>query len=337
MMFGPTRSIAVPPVSGGARAEPGSLLARQSAARSSRQGAAAAAVAGSGGNGGRTGGSTRATASAAALRSENLLAQLQDEAGSADEGSRELLVRVRELAALRRQLEALQNSAATLQAAVSHADRIMRPDDMAAQETTPGAGLRSLHARRQAAVAEIASAVTDTADEEDDVHHVTCDGCGEGPPIAGQVMKCIDCEDFDLCQHCYDGLEQLGHPPGHRFRARTGRQDPEAGPQLLLRMLENTMLGEALRRSREAESDREAEAQEMAELRAAEVLSALPRVPWEAAEHGENSECALCLEEYKESEQVLRMPCGHLFHEGCIGPWFAKSLLCPLCQREVST
>merc|ERR1712062_781927 len=165
----------------------------------------------------------------------------------------------------------------------------------------------------------IAATATDTADEEDVVHPVTCDGCGEGPPIHGQVMKCIDCEDFDLCQHCYDDLEQLAHPPGHRFRARSGQEDPEAGPQLLLRMLENTMLGEALRRSRKAESDREAEALEMAELRAAEVLSALPRVPWEATKQGKNSECALCLEEYKESEQVLRMPCGHLFHEGCIG------------------
>lgn len=41
--------------------------------------------------------------------------------------------------------------------------------------------------------------------EEEAVTHATCDGCGDGLPIAGREMKCIDCEDFDLCQHCYDG------------------------------------------------------------------------------------------------------------------------------------
>mmetsp|Transcript_135840 Transcript_135840/g.421983 ORF Transcript_135840/g.421983 Transcript_135840/m.421983 type:complete len:150 (-) Transcript_135840:187-636(-) len=148
-------------------------------------------------------------------------------------------------------------------------------------------------------------------------------------------MKCLDCEDFDFCAQCFGDQERSGHPRGHRFRPRSRPEGRMASPQLLLRLLESTMLSEALRRSTEVEGNNEAAEQAAAEVRAAEVLSALPRSRWDAAAQGD-TECALCLEEYTQGEEVLKLPCGHLFHETCVGPWFAKSLLCPLCQREAS-
>mmetsp|Transcript_10740 Transcript_10740/g.25648 ORF Transcript_10740/g.25648 Transcript_10740/m.25648 type:complete len:172 (+) Transcript_10740:7-522(+) len=165
--------------------------------------------------------------------------------------------------------------------------------------------------------------------------HVTCDGCGAGPPLVGRVMKCLDCEDFDFCAQCFSDQDRAGHPRGHRFQPRSDREGGRvASPQLLLRILESTMLSEALRRSTEGEANEAAEAQAAAEVRAAEVLSSLPRLRWDAS--AGDTECSLCLEDYVQDEEVLKLPCGHLFHEVCVGPWFAKSLLCPLCQREAS-
>jgi len=51
------------------------------------------------------------------------------------------------------------------------------------------------------------------------------------------------------------------------------------------------------------------------------------------------SDCALCLEIFKESDRVVRMPCNpvkHYFHEGCISMWLREKLLCPLCRETVA-
>jgi len=252
-------------------------------------------------------------------------------AAAMEEGNRELLARVRELDALQRQLLLLQQGTASLQAAVSHARR-GQDGGIIAASTNRGR-------RGSAAAADLARAAgtESSAEAENDdmaLHPVTCDGCGAGPPLAGRVMKCVECDDYDLCARCYAHQDRTGHPRGHQFRQRVTGEDPELSRQLMLRVLESTMIREALRRSSEGDVDQESAAQELAEVRAVETISALPRVTWAAgAPQSKCSECALCLEEYTEGEEVLQLSCAHLFHEGCIGPWFAKSLSCPLCQK----
>lgn len=115
----------------------------------------------------------------------------------------------------------------------------------------------------------------------------------------------------------------------------------------LLHFLEEEMLQEAMRRSMEAEND-EMKSQE-AQRKANEVLAALPRInfgePTESSSDLASSqaagttcdECVMCLEEFTQGEEVLRLPCSHLFHEGCLGPWLLKSLQCPICTRELAT
>lgn len=45
-------------------------------------------------------------------------------------------------------------------------------------------------------------------------------------------------------------------------------------------------------------------------------------------------ECSICLDINEES---VRLPCGHFFHEGCIGRWLMeKSSECPLCKYDCS-
>lgn len=278
-------------------------------------------------------------------------AEGQESEADASEAASELLVQMRELAMLQRQLEGLQQTTATLHAALRRAER------------TPGGGEGGAaqppeSAARRPRANRLADA--DEAEVEGSGAHpgVTCDGCGAGPPLMGRVMKCLDCEDFDLCQRCYRRRDDLGHPRGHRFQLRAPAPrraehplamlglSPDhplgasglspmmaAPPEFMLQLLESAMLDEALRRSAEPDPR---EVQREAERQAAELLGRLPRVIWSRNTRGGHcEECALCLEAYSPGEEVLKLPCGHLFHEACVGPWFSRSMRCPMCQQEL--
>ncbi|KAK6246218.1 hypothetical protein SCA6_009308 [Theobroma cacao] len=46
-------------------------------------------------------------------------------------------------------------------------------------------------------------------------------------------------------------------------------------------------------------------------------------------------ECSICLDEISDSEEVALMPCGHVYHDGCIVRWLETSHLCPLCRYKM--
>ncbi|KAG6533873.1 hypothetical protein ZIOFF_007751 [Zingiber officinale] len=46
----------------------------------------------------------------------------------------------------------------------------------------------------------------------------------------------------------------------------------------------------------------------------------------------EDTSCPICLDDLEEMSQVLAMPCGHPFHEGCLLEWLKRSSSCPLCR-----
>uniref|UniRef100_A0A7S1APB0 RING-type domain-containing protein n=1 Tax=Noctiluca scintillans TaxID=2966 RepID=A0A7S1APB0_NOCSC len=169
--------------------------------------------------------------------------------------------------------------------------------------------------------------------------HVRCDGCGRGPPLFGRVMRCADCENFDFCAECH--RDRAGsHIPGHRFEVREAESREVLAE--LLRLVEDEMLHDALLRSTEADDQARAEADARAkEAHATEVLAELSRVPWVPSTDSADGlnveeECALCLEEYHPHEEVLKLPCGHIFHEACLGPWFARSCSCPMCKADIA-
>lgn len=71
------------------------------------------------------------------------------------------------------------------------------------------------------------------------------------------------------------------------------------------------------------------------------TLAALPRV-----EQAVECECAICLEllstsgkgRHQDMGASCRLPCGHAFHETCLGSWFLQShhgRTCPLCREEI--
>ena len=57
------------------------------------------------------------------------------------------------------------------------------------------------------------------------------------------------------------------------------------------------------------------------------ALQGLPRIAYTAAmarsEPVESEEilCSICLEEYRESDVVIVLPCMHRFHENCMASW----------------
>lgn len=173
---------------------------------------------------------------------------------------------------------------------------------------------------------------------EPELHlHVSCDGCGSGPPLLGSVMKCIQCDDFDLCGPCYRDRAHLGHPASHTYRARVPSEEGRslsAMENALMRLfaLEADLLQEVMRHDADAQR---AQQQARAEEEARKVLSRLRRVPWEAVEN-EAEECSLCLEEFVAGEELLQLTCQHFFHESCVTPWFQRSLTCPLCKDQLS-
>jgi len=65
----------------------------------------------------------------------------------------------------------------------------------------------------------------------------------------------------------------------------------------------------------------------------------LPRVVYDPAEFGDGrrygAECAICLGQWEESDAIKAMPCGHAFHEDCLGPWMQTARTCALCRTDL--
>ncbi|KAL5201817.1 hypothetical protein ABZP36_036171 [Zizania latifolia] len=47
------------------------------------------------------------------------------------------------------------------------------------------------------------------------------------------------------------------------------------------------------------------------------------------------SVCAVCTEEVAPRQAVVRLPCAHWYHAGCIGPWLRIRTNCPTCRAEL--
>ncbi|XP_037417234.1 E3 ubiquitin-protein ligase EL5-like [Triticum dicoccoides] len=67
-----------------------------------------------------------------------------------------------------------------------------------------------------------------------------------------------------------------------------------------------------------------------------ELLRSLPVTVHRAADGVGSVECAVCLAELEDGEEVRFLPrCGHGFHAGCADRWLASHTTCPLCRVTV--
>lgn len=55
-------------------------------------------------------------------------------------------------------------------------------------------------------------------------------------------------------------------------------------------------------------------------------------------EKGDESEevCTICLGEYEDGEQLVKLPCKHIYHVDCISSWTSNHTRCPLCNYNLS-
>jgi len=49
----------------------------------------------------------------------------------------------------------------------------------------------------------------------------------------------------------------------------------------------------------------------------------------------EDANCAICLTEYNNGEEIRFLNCGHHFHSDCIMEWLVKNMTCPFCKKEI--
>ena len=60
----------------------------------------------------------------------------------------------------------------------------------------------------------------------------------------------------------------------------------------------------------------------------------LDKIKCEKLGKSNNDKCLICLEIYKIGNQVLYLPCLHLFHSTCIMRWLLKDSKCPICKKD---
>tara|TARA_B110000208_G_C11771430_1_gene430424 strand:+ start:1213 stop:1497 length:285 start_codon:yes stop_codon:yes gene_type:complete len=49
----------------------------------------------------------------------------------------------------------------------------------------------------------------------------------------------------------------------------------------------------------------------------------------------ENYECAICLENIREYENIYKLSCRHKYHIDCLNRWVKEKSNCPLCLNEI--
>lgn len=61
----------------------------------------------------------------------------------------------------------------------------------------------------------------------------------------------------------------------------------------------------------------------------------LQNLPSHAAPDFETAaECSVCLAAISPGQDIVRLPCGHLYHHTCIVRWLARSRHCPFCRAS---
>ena len=55
--------------------------------------------------------------------------------------------------------------------------------------------------------------------------------------------------------------------------------------------------------------------------------------------HGSNfhDTCSICLDQFQQNNELIKLSCQHVFHKQCIRQWVADKCVskCPLCNKDV--
>ena len=69
-----------------------------------------------------------------------------------------------------------------------------------------------------------------------------------------------------------------------------------------------------------------------------EILNNLPETQIEDVSKldQEKKNCVICLEDFKNHDKAIILPCIHLFHKNCIKNWLKKKNTCPICKFKLT-
>lgn len=45
--------------------------------------------------------------------------------------------------------------------------------------------------------------------------------------------------------------------------------------------------------------------------------------------------CSICMEEHKDDDVIMELPCTHCFHEDCVTQWIQENNSCPNCKKKI--
>jgi len=64
----------------------------------------------------------------------------------------------------------------------------------------------------------------------------------------------------------------------------------------------------------------------------------LVRTRFNAEVTGGSNQCAICLTDFTESDEVIPLPCDkrHVFHTECIEGWLKNNNACPMCKAPIT-
>ncbi|KAI8817837.1 uncharacterized protein EV422DRAFT_480066, partial [Fimicolochytrium jonesii] len=46
-------------------------------------------------------------------------------------------------------------------------------------------------------------------------------------------------------------------------------------------------------------------------------------------------DCPICQDDFNVGDEAVRLPCKHVFHEGCVGSWLGVNGTCPVCRYSL--
>ena len=66
-----------------------------------------------------------------------------------------------------------------------------------------------------------------------------------------------------------------------------------------------------------------------------DLLSQCNEIKFSLEEHG-GKVCPISLEEFKEGDTLVELPCKHLFIKENITTWFENKTSCPVCRKKIN-